>query len=289
MKRKAKRRVQGLYRKLRDYLTDGLFGRSPTGRFKVLEVDIEKIDPNPYQTRQEFGEEGLEELASSIRAHGFYGHLMARRKGRRYQLAYGERRLRAAKRAGLKRVPLAVRKLSDGQMLELSITENIQRQDLKPMEEAAAYALLRDELGYSIREIASRVGRSKSHIADLLKIYDTPDVAEAVRRSEIPDLVQAREIARVKDAEARRELIEKAAKGLGREEIKREVKKAKRVRLSDTSILLKSITRSINLLEKAINIAGSSQIEMDSVLDEKLGELEGKLMQLREALRSDRG
>ena len=281
MRKGMKEGTQKLYRRARFYI-EGLLGRGPKAGPKILEIDIEKIDPNPYQPRQEFGEKELEDLARSMKAHGFYGHLVARQRGKRYQLAYGERRLRAAKKAGLKKVPVVVKELSDGQMLELSITENIQRQDLKPMEEAAGYALLRDEFGYSIREIALRVGKSKSHIADLLKIYDTPDVAEAVRRSEISDLVQAREIARVKDSKARKELIEKAAKGVGREEIKR---RARAVRLSDTSLLLNSLTRSIDFLEKAIGIAEGSQIEMDSKLKEKLTELEGKLRQLREALK----
>jgi hypothetical protein len=87
----------------------------------IVEASVKQIDPNPYQTRREFDEEGLQELATSIRVHGFYGHLVARQVDDRYQLAYGERRLRAAQRAGLTQLPLAVRDLTDGQMMDLAL------------------------------------------------------------------------------------------------------------------------------------------------------------------------
>ncbi len=102
----------------------------------VTEVPVSRCVPNPYQTRQHFDEAKLEELANVMRNQGFFGHLVARQIDDRYQIAYGERRLRAAKRAGLTTLSLAIRDLTDEQMAELAIIENIQRENLTPLEEA---------------------------------------------------------------------------------------------------------------------------------------------------------
>ncbi len=195
------------------------------GLAEVVEVPISQIDPNPFQPRQDFGTESLEELAASIRAQGFYGHLVARRVGERYQLAYGERRLRAAHKAGLSELPLSIRDLSDGQMLEVAITENVQRKDLNPIEEAEAYNRL-VQLGYSYRQISQKVGKSAGHISDLLKLLRKPDVAEQVRQGEV-GIVEGREIAKIEDASVRQELLEKVSRGeLDREGIKQAVRQA---------------------------------------------------------------
>jgi ParB family chromosome partitioning protein len=195
------------------------------GLTEVVEVPISQVGPNPFQPRQDFGEESLEELAASIRAQGFYGHLVARRAGDRYQLAYGERRLRAAQMAGLSELPLSIRDLSDGQMLEVAITENVQRKYLNPIEEAEAYNRL-VQIGYSYRQISQKVGKSAGHISDLLKLIQKPDVAEQVRQGEV-GIVEGREIAKIEDASIRQELLEKVSRGeLDREGIKKAVSQA---------------------------------------------------------------
>jgi ParB family chromosome partitioning protein len=195
------------------------------GLAEVVEVPISQIDPNPFQPRQDFGKESLEELSASIRAQGFYGHLVARRVGDRYQLAYGERRLRAAQMADLSELPLSLRDLSDGQMLEVAITENVQRKDLNPIEEAEAYNRL-VKLGYSYRQISQKVAKSAGHISDLLKLLQKPDVAEQVRQGEV-GIVEGREIAKIEDASVRQELLEKVSSGeLDREGIKLAVRQA---------------------------------------------------------------
>lgn len=189
----------------------------------VMEVSLDQIDPNPYQTRQDFDEEGLEELATSIRVHGFYGHLVAREVDDRYQLAYGERRLRAAQQAGLTQLPLVVRDLADEQMMELAITENVLRTDLNPVEEAEAYKHLTD-MGYSYRQISAKVGKSPGHISDLLKLLEHEDVATTVRQERV-GIREAREIAKVEDAAKRQELLDRTARGeLDREAVKQAVR-----------------------------------------------------------------
>lgn len=189
----------------------------------VIEVALDQIDPNPYQTRRDFDEGGLEELATSIRVHGFYGHLVARQVDDRYQLAYGERRLRAAQRAGMTRLPLVVRDLGDEQMMELAITENVLRTDLNPVEEAEAYRHLVN-LGYSYRQISARVGKSAGHISDLLKLLKHEDVADTVRQERV-GIREAREIAKVESAVVRQELLDRTARGeLDREAVKHAVR-----------------------------------------------------------------
>ncbi len=108
------------------------------------------------------------------------------RYGRLYQLAYGERRLRAAKLAALQTVPAQVRDLSNHQMMEMALTENVLREDLHPIEEAQAYQQLQQTMGYSIRQIAERIGKSKSYVATLLSLLRFSDVADAVRTADIP-------------------------------------------------------------------------------------------------------
>jgi len=189
----------------------------------VIEVSLDRIDPNPYQTRRDFDEDGLEELATSIRVHGFYGHLVARQVDDRYQLAYGERRLRAAQRAGMTRLPVVIRDLNDEQMMEVAITENVLRKDLNPIEEAEAYQHL-VELGYSYRQISDKVGKSAGHISDLLKLLEHEDVVESVRQARV-GIREGREIAKVEDAAKRRELLDRTARGeLDREAVRQAVR-----------------------------------------------------------------
>lgn len=235
------------------------------GEVIIQEVAIDKIDPNPYQPRQHFEEEKLKELASSIEQHGFYGHLVARRVGGRYQLAYGERRMRAARLAGSAALPLDIRELTDEQMLEISLTENVQREDLTPMEEAAAYAQLRDRLELSIRDIAAKVGKSKSYVATLLRVLDTPDVAEAVTRADIP-IRTAEELAKVEDQNIRQDLIAQVIKGaLGRGG----VRQARTVRSADTFrplMLLKAAETKLSTLNTAM-LEHTRDEEIEGVVD----------------------
>jgi ParB/RepB/Spo0J family partition protein len=219
-----------------DRLGEELVDVSPV---EVQEVPVGLIKPNPFQPRQAFDEESLEELATSIREHGFYGHLLVRKTGRWYQLAYGERRFRAAQLADLTAVPVQVRELTDEQMLEISLTENIQREDLHPVDEAHAYDRLQTDLGYSVREIAAKIGKGKSYVATLLSILRYPDVEQAVRSADIP-VRTAEELAKIDDIEERRRLINQVIAGnLDRDGViaarKRTTRAATTVRSADSN------------------------------------------------------
>jgi ParB family chromosome partitioning protein len=140
-----------------------------------FECDIDIISPNHYQPRSHFPEESIEELANSIRKQGIIQPLTVRKIENGYELAAGERRLRAAHRAGLKKVPVIVRAFSDSEMLEISIVENIQRENLNPMEEADAYHRLMEEFNLTQEEAASKVGRSRPAVANTLRLRHLSD------------------------------------------------------------------------------------------------------------------
>ncbi len=139
-----------------------------------FQCDIGRIHPNPYQPRLRFQETELRELSDSIRGQGILQPLLVRPSKAGYELIAGERRLRASKIAGLKQVPVILRDISDFEMLELSIIENVHRQNLNPMEEADAYQRLIDEFNFSQEKIAERVGKSRSAVANLLRLHRLP-------------------------------------------------------------------------------------------------------------------
>jgi ParB family chromosome partitioning protein len=136
---------------------------------------VTAITANPYQPREVFEDAGLDELTTSIRDNGVLQPLVVRRVAEgRFQLIAGERRLRAARRAGLERVPIIVREANDGEALELALVENLQRENLNPLEEARAYQRLGDEFGLGQEEIAQRVGKSRSTVTNSLRLLQLP-------------------------------------------------------------------------------------------------------------------
>jgi ParB family transcriptional regulator, chromosome partitioning protein len=139
------------------------------------ELPIDHITPNPRQPRTTFDEDTLEELSASIRANGMIQPLLVRPCDSGFELVAGERRLRAAQRAGLRHVPVVVRELSDAESLEIALIENVQRSDLSPLEEAAGYQRLVDEFGHTQEAIAAQVGKSRSAIANSLRLLRLPE------------------------------------------------------------------------------------------------------------------
>lgn len=141
---------------------------------KLLELSPDRIDPNPEQPRQHIDPEKLSGLAKSIIEQGVVQPLVVRRVGSRFQIIAGERRWRAAREAGLAKVPVIVRQASDRELLEIALVENIQREELNPIEEAGAYRRLIAELGYSQEQVAARVGKDRSTVANLLRLLRLP-------------------------------------------------------------------------------------------------------------------
>lgn len=139
------------------------------------EVELESIVPGSMQPRTHFDEASLQSLAESIRSHGIVQPLLVRRRGDGYELIAGERRWRAAKLAGLTRVPVVVKDVPDDSLLEIALIENIQREDLNAIEEAQAYKKLIDTVGFTQEAVATRVGRDRSYITNYLRLLRLPD------------------------------------------------------------------------------------------------------------------
>lgn len=171
-----------------------------TGNGAAQTIDVDLIDPNPYQPRKEFDEAALQSLAESIKAHGVIQPIVVSPAPvGRYYLVIGERRLRAAKMAGLREIPAHVRSTKDQEKLELALIENIQREDLNPLEEAAGYRQLKDEFGLTIAEIGRRTGKSEPVIIAKLHVLDLPDVVKEALVSGKLTYVRARALAQLTD------------------------------------------------------------------------------------------
>lgn len=145
-----------------------------SGQKEYFQCDIELIQPNKYQPRIKFSHEDLEELSLSIKAQGIIQPLLVRKDETGYELVAGERRLRAAKIAGLKHVPVIVKEISDDSLLEISIIENIQREELNPMEIADAYNHLMSKFGFTQDKLAQRLGKSRPSITNFLRLRNLP-------------------------------------------------------------------------------------------------------------------
>ncbi|PLR78302.1 chromosome partitioning protein ParB [Bacillus sp. V3-13] len=140
----------------------------------VQEIDVKEIRPNPYQPRKIFQKEAIDELKQSILEHGILQPIIVRKTIKGYEIVVGERRFRAAKEAKLEKVPAVVRDLTEQQMMELAVLENLQREDLSPIEEAAAYQMLMQKLGLTQEELAKRLGKSRPHIANHVRLLSLP-------------------------------------------------------------------------------------------------------------------
>lgn len=188
----------------------------------VLRLAVSLIDPNPLQSRRVFQADRLQELAQSIAVNGVIQPLVVRRREDRYQLVAGERRWRAAKLAGLEEVPAVVQDLSDDQLLEVTLIENIQREDLTPLEVAHAFDRLVKDLGLSHDEIANRTGKDRSTITNTLRLLRLPqDVQQLVSERRL-SMGHARAILGLPSPDLQRQVAEKAtSQGLSVRQVER--------------------------------------------------------------------
>src|SRR5882672_7816384 len=173
------------------------------------EVAIDLIDPSSFQPRSVFDDAKLDELARSIRANGVVQPLLLRRKGSRFELIAGERRWRAAQMAGLTKVPAIVRSVSDEKLLEIALIENIQREDLNPIEEARAYKKLIDALGLTQETVAERVGRDRSYVTNYLRLLRLPEDLQELLQAGRLSTGDARTLLAVDGVDVQRRLARK--------------------------------------------------------------------------------
>jgi ParB family chromosome partitioning protein len=186
---------------------------APTLTGGPLLLDIDLLDPSPFQPRTRFAETALEELAQSIRSSGIIQPLVVRKLGSRYQLIAGERRWRAAQRAQLLRVPVVVREVGDEQALELTLVENIQREDLNPIEQARAFERLMDQFHLTQDEVAARTGKDRATVANsvrLLMLNET--LLEWIEEGKLT-AGHGRALLAIDDPKLRLDLAQKASRG----------------------------------------------------------------------------
>lgn len=177
----VKRRALG--RGLGALIPQGTSANPPPADRRVLVTDIR---PNPHQPRRYFDDARLSELAESIKQQGILQPLIVRKLDQGYELIIGERRLRAAQKAGLDRVPVIIKEITDAQSMEMALVENIQREELTPIEEALAYRQLMEELHLTQEEVASRVGKSRPVITNLLRVLSLPEeIKEEIDRGNL--------------------------------------------------------------------------------------------------------
>ena len=187
---------------------------SPTRSVGVRIVPVDHIEQNPQQPRLAMNQEALDELAASIREHGVLQPILVRPVGpNTYQLIAGERRWRASKQAGLATIPALIEEIDDDTALEISIIENLQREDISPLDEAAMFDRMVSEHGYSIRKLADKLGKDKGYVENRLRLADAPDEVRELVSLRKDTLSHAYELMKVEDPKRRRRLADQVARG----------------------------------------------------------------------------
>jgi len=176
----------------------------------VLNIPVDHIRANPHQPRKEFKEDALEELADSIKKHGLIQPITVRYLGeKRFELISGERRLRASKLAGLEEIPSYIREVDDEQMIAFALIENIQREELNPLEVAMGYMRLMEECSYTQGEVAERVGKNRSTVTNMIRLLQLPDFLQAALRDEKISAGHARSLINVEKESDQKSLLKK--------------------------------------------------------------------------------
>jgi len=255
------------------------------GNDQAMEIEIEKIIPNPHQPRFEFNETKLEELSNSIKNHGIIQPLIVSKNNGQYELIAGERRFQAAKMAGLEKVPIVVREAGEKEKLELAIVENIQRHDLNPVEEAKAYKKLHDGFQMSQEEISLKVGKSRSAVANKMRLLNLPvEILRALTEGRITE-GHAKAILSIENSEKQRALFDLIIKNnltvRQVEDKSKEISVKTHKRIVNADPALKEIeNKLIGVFGTKVKITksgGGGKIIVDYYSDEELNEILGKI------------
>lgn len=175
----------------------------------IVELDIEELRPNPYQPRRIFDEQALNELAESIKEHGVFQPIIVKKSIKGYEIIAGERRFRASKLAGKTKIPAIIRDFTDEQMMEIALLENLQREDLTVIEEALAYEKIINSLSLTQEELSKKVGKSRSHITNILGLLRLPESVQRMILSHQLTMGHARVLSKLSDEQEIRKLAEK--------------------------------------------------------------------------------
>ena len=187
-----------------------LAARTPTA---VRDIPLEKVIPNPGQPRMTWHEDTLAELAASIREHGVLQPILVRPSGDEYEIIAGERRWRASKLAGKETIPAIVERFDDSTALEIALIENLQREDLSPLDEAVIYKKMTDELGYSIRNLATKLSKDKGYVENRLRLASAPDDVRDMVSQRYDTLSAAYELMKLENKRRRQSLAKQIIAG----------------------------------------------------------------------------
>lgn len=263
----------------------------PSNRPQVLQIAIEEIERDERQPRQHFDGARLEELASSIRTKGIVQPILVRRDGSRYRIIAGERRWRAAQLAGLREVPVIVREASAKEAFEIALIENLQREDLNPIEEAEGYKRLIDEHGLTQELVAQRVGKDRSSVTNALRLLHLPkDIKAALTGGEL-NMGHARALLGIADTDAMRraagEVMGKKLNVRATEDLVRKLKHGKtpsakkREESAQVRSLVDSIQKSLGTKARIIDKGGKGRLELDFYSYDDLDRILARLLERR--------
>ncbi|MBR1376979.1 MAG: ParB/RepB/Spo0J family partition protein [Bacilli bacterium] len=170
-----------------------------TPKEEIVELALDELRPNPYQPRKLFNDAALEELSDSIKEHGVFQPIIAKKSIKGYEIIAGERRFRASKLAGKETIPAIIRDFTDEEMMEISLLENLQRENLNPLEEALAYKTMIDKLGITQDDLSKRVGKSRSHVTNIIGILRLPSEVQKMIASDKLSMSHAKLLSKIEN------------------------------------------------------------------------------------------
>jgi len=180
-----------------------------TPKEEIVELPISELRSNPYQPRKNFDEKALQELASSIKEHGVFQPIIVKKSIKGYEIIAGERRVKASEIAGKETIPSIIRDFSDSEMMEIALLENLQRENLNAVEEALAYQKLLEELSITQEDLAQRLGKSRSHITNMIGILNLPEEVKDMIMDDKISMSHARVLSKMKDSDKIKNLAER--------------------------------------------------------------------------------
>lgn len=254
-----------------------------TPKNDILEIKISDIRSNPYQPRKTFNEETLKELADSIKEHGIIEPIIVKKTIKGYELVAGERRTKAAKIAGLETIPAVIKEFNDQEMMEIALIENIQREDLNPIDEASAYQKIIELGNMTQEEFAQKFGKSRSYVTNMLGILSLPEDVKKLVENKSLTMGHARALSKIEDVEKIKELANRVIKeNMSVRELEKEIqasdlpKKQQQDRMRETKsirntiyerMMREKVGTKVKINKKKIEIPYDSEKDLERILD----------------------
>lgn len=248
---------------------------------EIIEIELSELRVNPYQPRKIFDEDALKELAESIKEHGVFQPIIIKKSIKGYEIVAGERRVRASKLAGLTKIPAIIRDFTDEQMMEIALLENLQRENLTAIEEAIAYKSLLENLNLTQEELSKKVGKSRSHITNIIGLLRLPDdIQELVNTSKI-SMGHARILSKLEDENQIREMANRiinenmSVRGIEDLTSKNSFERKNKINKKDSNndlkyvedLLRKKLDTKVKINDKKIEISYTNVADLNRILE----------------------